>query len=132
MAIPNPEFVAPAIDDVLERFATPMGRLPEPIAERIGCERVAPGETVLPCTPIVHNGSKAINGGLLAVAVEEAALSAGPVATRIESLHLRFLRAVRVGPARVRADVHHGMARVEVVDEASGAVAAIATTRAAS
>jgi len=78
----------------------------------------------------VHNGSKAINGGLLAVAVEDAALSADPAADRIESLHIRFLRAVRVGPARARADVHHGMARVEVVDESSGAVAAIATTRA--
>ena len=129
MAIPNPEFTAPAIDDVLERFAQPMGRLPVPLVERIGCVRTGPGTTLLPCTPIVHNGSKAINGGLLAVAVEEAALSGDPGASRIESLHIRFLRAIRVGPAVVTADVHHGMARVEVVDASSGAVAAIATTR---
>jgi len=129
MAIPNPEFTAPDIADVLARFGAPTGRLTAPIAERIGCVRTAPGVVTLPCTPIVHNGSKAINGGLLAVAVEEAALSADPAATRIESLHIRFVRAVRVGPATARADVHHGMARVEVVDESSGAVAAIATTR---
>lgn len=129
MAIPNPEFTAPPIDDVLARFAQPLGRLTVPLAERIGCVRTGPGSAVLPCSPIVHNGSKAINGGLLSVAVEEAALAGDPAATRVESLHIRFLRAIRVGPAVVTADVHHGMARVEVVDGSCGAVAAIATTR---
>lgn len=129
MAIPNPEFTAPSIDDVLARFAAPQARLPAPIAARIGCVRTAPGVTTLPCAPVVHNGSKAINGGLLSVAVEEAALSADPTAQRIESLHIRFLRAIRVGPAVAVADVHQGTARVEVRDASTDAVAAIATTR---
>lgn len=128
MAIPNPEFTVPRLDDVLRRFTAPLGRLEVPLAERIGCERTEPGTAVLPSAPIVHNGSKAINGGMLSVAVEEAALSGDPAAARIETLHVRFLRAIRAGPAVAVADVHQGIARVEVRDAGSDAVAAIATT----
>jgi acyl-coenzyme A thioesterase PaaI-like protein len=131
MAIPNPEFTAPLIDDVLARFGSPLGHLDVPLAERIACVRTEPGTAVLPCAPIVHNASKAINGGMLCVAVEEAALSGDPAATRIETLHVRFVRAIRVGPAVATADVHRGIARVEVRDASSGAVAAIATTHSA-
>jgi len=129
MAIPDPRFGVPPLDWVLARFAETSGALSVPLAERIGCERTEPGVAVLPCTPAVHNASKAINGGLLALAVEEAALSAEPDARRIESVHLRFLRAIRVGPALARADVHHGMGRVDVLDLSTDTVAAIATTR---
>jgi acyl-coenzyme A thioesterase PaaI-like protein len=129
MAIPNPEFTAPSIDAVLERFATPQGTLAVPLVERIGLVRTEAGTAVLPCRPVVHNGSKAINGGMLAVVAEEAALSGDPAATRIESIHVRFLRAIRVGPAVATADVHHGMARVDVRDASTDTVAAIATTR---
>jgi hypothetical protein len=87
------------------------------------------GTAVLPCTPVVHNASAAINGGLLALVVEEAALSADPTAGRIESVQLRYLRAIRVGPAVASAELHHGMGRVEVRDASNDAVAAIATTR---
>jgi hypothetical protein len=66
---------------------------------------------------------------MLAVAVEEAALSADPEARWIESMHLRYLRSVRVGPAIARADVHYGTGRVEVHDASTDTVAAIATTR---
>ena len=132
MAIPDPQFTAPSIDAVLERFGSQQGTLTTPLAERIGCVRTEPGVATLPCTPVVHNGSKAINGGMLSVAVEEAALSGDPGAARIESVHLRFLRGIRVGPAVARADVHHGMARVEVRDASTDAVAAVATTRSGS
>lgn len=122
--------VAAAVADaVLERFGRVQGRLAVPLAERIGCARTEPGVATLPAAPVVHNGSKAIDGGMLTVAVEEAALSGDPGARRIESIHVRFLRAIRTGPAVARADVHHGMARVEVVDASTGAVAAVATTR---
>jgi acyl-coenzyme A thioesterase PaaI-like protein len=129
MAIPDPQWTAPPLDDVLVRFATPRGTLVEPLAERIGCERTEPGTVVLPCSPSVHNAARAINGGMLAVAVEEAALSADPDARWIESMHLRYLRSVRVGPAVARADVHYGTGRVEVRDASTDKVAAIATTR---
>jgi len=129
MAAPDPRLTMESMDWVLDRFATPMGSLAVPLAERIGCERTEPGVAVQPCTPVVHNASKAINGGLLVLAIEEAALSADPAATRIESVQVRYLRAIRVGPAIARAELHHGMGRVEVRDASTDAIAAIATTR---
>lgn len=129
MAAPDPRLTMEPIDGVLERFARPPGSLTMPLTERIGCERTEPGVAVLPCTPAVHNASKAINGGLLALAIEEAALSADPAASRIESVQVRYLRAIRVGPAIARADLHHGMGRVEVRDVSTDALAAVATTR---
>jgi acyl-coenzyme A thioesterase PaaI-like protein len=130
MAAPDPRLTLPSLDSVLERFATPRGSLSAPLVERIGCERTEPGTVVLPNTPAVHNAAQAINGGMLAVAVEESALSADPSAQWVESMHLRYLRSVRVGPAVAHADVHHGMGRVEVRDASTDKVAAIATTRA--
>jgi acyl-coenzyme A thioesterase PaaI-like protein len=130
MAIPDPQWLAPPLEEVLARFGRPRGRLVVPLAERIGCERIEPGTAVLPCFPAVHNASQAINGGMLAVAVEEAALSVDDEARWMESMHLRYLRSVRVGPAVARADVHYGTGRVEVHDASTDAVAAIATTRA--
>jgi acyl-coenzyme A thioesterase PaaI-like protein len=129
MAIPDPQWLAPPLEEVLARFGSPRGSLTTPLAERVGCEHTEPGTVVLPCTPRVHNASKAINGGMLAVAVEEAALSADPRARWIESMHLRYLRSIRVGPAVARADVHDAMGRVEVLDASTDKVAAIATTR---
>jgi acyl-coenzyme A thioesterase PaaI-like protein len=129
MAIPDPKWLAPPLEEVLERFGSPRGALRVPVPERIGCVRTEPGTAVLPCTPVVHNAAKAINGGMLSVAVEEAALSVDPGARWIESMHVRYLRSVRVGPAVARADVHYGTGRVEVHDESTGAIAAIATTR---
>jgi len=129
MAIPDPKWLAPPLEDVLMRFGTPRGTLTTPLVERIRCERVEPGVVVLSCTPVVYNASRAINGGMLAVAVEEAALSADPAARWVESMHVRYLRSVRVGPAVARADVHYGMGRVEVHDASTDTIAAIATTR---
>ena len=130
MAIPNPEFTAPPLDAVLARFGVPQGELCVPITDRIGLGCPEPGTAELACSPVVYNGSKAINGGMLAVAAEEAARTGDPEAVRIESIHMRYLRAIRVGPAIATADVHQGMARVEVRDASSDTVAAIATTRA--
>jgi acyl-coenzyme A thioesterase PaaI-like protein len=130
MAIPDPQWLAPPLEDVLVRFRRPRGTLTVPLAERIGCERGDAGTVVLPCSPAVHNAARAINGGMLAVAVEEAALSADPTARWVESMHLRYLRSIRLGPAVVRAEVHHGMGRAEVHDAGTDKIAAIATTRA--
>ena len=129
MAIPDPKWLSPPLEEILVRFGTPRGTLTEPLAERVGCERTEPGTVVLPCTPAVYNASRAINGGMMAVAVEEAVLSADPEARWIESMHMRYLRSIRVGPAVARADVHYGTGRVEVIDASTDKVAAIATTR---
>src|SRR5215813_1598100 len=61
MAIPDPQWLAPPLDDVLVRFRQPRGTLTVPLAEPIGCERVEPGTVVLPCSPAVHNAARAIN-----------------------------------------------------------------------
>ena len=85
----------------------------------------------MPRTPDGLNATGSINGGLLALAIEEAALSLTPGAT-LCSLALRYLRSVRNGPAVATADVHHGLGRVEVRDAGDDdRLAAVATTRAA-
>jgi acyl-coenzyme A thioesterase PaaI-like protein len=91
-------------------------RLSVPFAERAGCVRVAPGTVRLPRSPDGGNASDTLNGGLLALAGEEAALSATG-ATGVSHLALRYLRPVRVGPAIARADVVGEVANIEIRDE---------------
>ena len=101
-----------------------------PFAERAGCRRDAPGVAVLPRSPDGLNAAGTVNGGLIALAVEEAALSLTPGAS-LSSMALRYLRPVRTGPAVARADVHAGLGRVEVRDAGGDDRPAVtATTRA--
>ncbi len=86
-----------------------------PFAERAGCTRTSPGEAVLTRSDESLNASNTLNGGLIALAAEEAALSLAPGAT-LASLDLRYLQSVRVGPAVAQADVRDGLGRVEVHD----------------
>jgi acyl-coenzyme A thioesterase PaaI-like protein len=90
-------------------------RLSVPFAERAGCTRTTPGEAVLARSDESLNASNTLNGGLIALAAEEAALSLAPGAT-LASLDLRYLQPVRVGPAVAQADVRDGLGRVEVHD----------------
>jgi acyl-coenzyme A thioesterase PaaI-like protein len=101
-----------------------------PFAQRARCTVREPGVVELPRTPDGLNATGSINGGLLALAIEEAALSLTPGAT-LCSLALRYLRSVRNGPAVATAAVHHGLGRVEVRDAGDAdRLAAVATTRA--
>jgi acyl-coenzyme A thioesterase PaaI-like protein len=95
----------------------PGPRLTRPFAERAGCERRAPGVAALAYSDDVLNASNTINGGLIALAAEEAVLSLSPPGTSLASLDLRYLQPARVGPAVASADVRHGLGRVEVRDE---------------
>jgi acyl dehydratase len=70
---------------------------------------------VLPRSDDGLNASGTVNGGLIALVVEEAALSLTPGAT-LSSMALRYLRPVRIGPAVATADVRAGLGRVEVRD----------------
>jgi acyl-coenzyme A thioesterase PaaI-like protein len=92
-------------------------RLSVPFAERAGCERRAPGVAALAHSDDVLNASNTINGGLIALTAEEAVLSLSPPGASLASLDLRYLQAVRVGPAVATAEVRHGLGRVEVCDE---------------
>jgi len=129
MAAPDPGVRLPAELS----FDEPMpggGPLTRPFAERAGIERQAPGVAVLPRSEDGLNASGTVNGGLLALAVEEAALSLAPGAA-LSSMALRYLRPVRTGPAVATATVHAGLGRVEVRDAGDGDRTAVtAVTRA--
>jgi acyl-coenzyme A thioesterase PaaI-like protein len=132
MAAPDPG-VSIDVDTVemarLANEATAGRRLQVPLAERIGYERPEPGVVVLHRSDDGLNASNTVNGGLIAVAAEEAALSLSPGAT-LSSLALRYLRPVRVGPAVARATWRAGLGQVEVRDAGSGdRLAVVATTR---
>lgn len=129
MAAPNPSLRMPTVvsDDGLLRSHPP--GLDVPFAERAGCERLAPGLASIGLRPDGLNASGTLNGGLLALVVEEAALSGGPGGT-LASLSMRYAQPVRVGPAVARADVRDGLASVVVRDEGrDDRLAVIATTR---
>ena len=90
-------------------------RLAVPWADRAGCQRRAPGVAVLPRSDDGLNSSNTMNGGLIALVAEEAALSLSPGAT-LSSLSLRYLRPVRVGPAVATAHARSGLGQIEVRD----------------
>lgn len=118
MAVPDPSVTMHR--DHLASTASPRipGRLQLPFAERARCERLAPGIAVLPRSDDGLNGANTVNGGLIALAIEEAALSATP-GTTLSSMALRYLRPVRVGPVVASAKVGHGLGQVEVRDAGS-------------
>jgi acyl-coenzyme A thioesterase PaaI-like protein len=90
-------------------------RLRTPFAEHAGCRRGAPGVATLTRSEAALNSSNTVNGGLIALAAEEAALSLTPRST-LSSLGLRYLQPARVGPVVAQAQVQDGLGRVEVRD----------------
>jgi acyl-coenzyme A thioesterase PaaI-like protein len=118
MAAPDPHLALP--DDVARHaMAITPGRLHLPFAARAGCRRRAPGVAELPRSDDGLNAAGTVNGGLLALVAEEAALSLTPGAT-LSSMALRYLRPVRTGPAVATAEVRAGLGRVVVRDAGGG------------
>ena len=108
-------------------------RVPVTLELDVHLYRPAPaaGVAVLPHSDEVLNASNTINGGLIALAAEEAVLSLSPPGTSLASLDLRYLQPARVGPAVAEAEVRHGLGRVEVYDEGNdNRLCVVATTRA--
>jgi acyl-coenzyme A thioesterase PaaI-like protein len=104
-------------------------QLTVPFAERAGCERVAPGVAALSASDEKLNASNTLNGGLIALTVEEALLSLLPGAS-VSSLDMRYLQPARVGPVVARAEVRDGLGRVEVRDEGNeNRLCVVATSR---
>ena len=129
MAAPDARLTLSPIADSIAASNGYRVRLEKPFAERAGCERRGPGEAVLAVAGDSINASNTINGGLIALAVEEAALSATPGAT-LSSLSMRYLRAARVGPVVATAEVVAGLGRVEVRDAGNdNRLVVLATTR---
>jgi acyl-coenzyme A thioesterase PaaI-like protein len=131
MAIPDPNISIPTGDWALKRFSEGGTRtLLQPLAKRVRCERLEPGVASLPWAADTQNSTKAINGGILAVAIEEAVLSSLAVGEQtLSSMIVRYLRAVRSGPAIATAHVSHGLGQVEVIDSSNQALSAVATIR---
>lgn len=131
MAAPNPSLRMPTIVRDDEGLLAPHpSRLEVPFAERASCERGGSGVATIPMRPDGLNASGTLNGGLLALVVEEAALSVGEP-PGLASLSMRYAQPVRVGPAVARAEVVDGLGRVTVRDTGrDDRLAVIATTRA--
>ena len=129
MAAPDPRLTMPPGITLSDAMPERGERLRVPFAQRARCERREPGVAVLHRSDDGLNSAKTVNGGLVALAVEEAALSVTPRAT-LCSIAVRYLRPVRVGPAVASAEVLAGLGRVEVRDAGSeDRLAVVATTR---
>lgn len=129
MATPNPKFSLPPGDWVFKGFAAPSTGLAMPLAQRIGCERNAPGMATLPWARDIQNATKAINGGLLTVPIEEAVLSAAAPGQSLSSLTITYQRSIRTGPAMAKAHVSECLGHVEVTDASNNELAAFASVR---
>ena len=110
-----------------------LGPLTVPFAERAGCTREAPGVASIPLPPGGGNAAGTLNGGLLALVAEEAALSAGGArsaggASGLSHLALRYLRPVRVGPAVAGAEIVGEVANIEIHDAGDGGKLAVLAT----
>ncbi len=126
MTAPDPSLSLPF--DLSLNGPPPAQTLLVPLAERAGCVRVSPGVASLPWSKDGLNAAGTVNGGLLALAAEEAVLSASPPGTTLASMSISYLRAVRVGPAIATAKVRSGVGTVEVCDAGDDNRLAVAVT----
>src|SRR4051794_30659528 len=117
IASPNPEHV---FEDGLPSFAGSAGQLSHPFAERAACAVVEPGIAEVPHRPGNLNSSGGIQGGILALAAEEAAVSLADSRAPLASMNLRYLRPFTIGPARAVAEGGNGMAIVRLTDAGTG------------
>lgn len=129
MPVPDESLRLPDSALFLERTQDETMRLEQPFADRAGCIRQRPGAASLVRSDDGLNSSNTINGGLIALVVEEAVLSAAPDST-VASLAMRYLRPARVGPLVAMASTNGAVARVDVRDAGSDdRLTATATTR---
>ena len=93
--------------------------LARPFADQLGIRVLAPGVTELDRVPYTMQPTGTIQGGGVAAVAEVAAETACGAA--VLDIDVRFLAAVRVGPARATAEVlGGGRVRVEVRDRGRG------------
>lgn len=129
MASPDVSLTAPSAGTAMRLLPTAPA-LSVPLGERAGVSRVAAGVAELPMTEEGINSSNTLNGGLIAMACEEAVLSRVPAGTTLQSLAVRYLSPVRTGPAVATAEGSNGLYRVELRDDgAAGRLATLATAR---
>jgi acyl-coenzyme A thioesterase PaaI-like protein len=129
MPVPDESLRLPDSALLLDRIRDETMRLEQPFADRAGCVRQGPGVALLVRSDDGLNSANTINGGLIALVVEEAALSTDRGAT-LASLAMRYLRPARVGPLVATASTEGAVASVEVRDSGSDdRLTTLATTR---
>jgi acyl-coenzyme A thioesterase PaaI-like protein len=112
MASPRPQDVIPLppLDRTFDE-----GSFDRPFHEQLGARVVAPGIVEMDRDPYVLQPAGTIQGGAVALLVE---LAAATLADRVvTTLQIRYLSAVRIGPARTSAHaLNADTVRVEVRD----------------
>jgi acyl-coenzyme A thioesterase PaaI-like protein len=89
--------------------------LSAPIAEALGAQVLSPGVVLIERGPYVNQPAGTLQGGVVALLAELAAESL--TGSRVLELEVRYLSAVRVGPARTSAvAVDEHTVRVEIRD----------------
>ncbi|MEZ5243500.1 MAG: PaaI family thioesterase [Acidimicrobiales bacterium] len=97
------------VEDVTDpetpRFSMDGGHpITDSVTERCGMEPVGPGQLRFDKTPYVENSFGTVNGGVLALAADAAAVSAcGSGSAR--DLHIHYLEQIGAGPVGVTAEV---------------------------
>ena len=115
MPSPNPVDEQPFVGDRDGGRPT----LTRPFADQLGIRVLAPGLSELDRVPYTMQPTGTIQGGAVAAVAEVAAETASGAA--VVDIDVRFLAAVRVGPARATAEVlGGGRVRVEVRDRGHG------------
>ncbi len=128
IASPRPQDLGFSIATGLPRALAPRP-MPQPLAERVGCRVVETGVAEVDRREDLLNPADTLQGGLLALVAEEAACSLHPGLAPVE-LDVRYLSAVRIGPARARAAQLGPIVRVEIRDAGNDdRLAAVAAVR---
>lgn len=96
-----------------------------PFAEEAGATVLEPGVAEVPWKPENLNAAESIQGGLVALAAEEAALSLAPGYV-VAAMTMRYLRPIRSGAARARAVLADDVASVEI-EAAPGRLGTVVT-----
>jgi acyl-coenzyme A thioesterase PaaI-like protein len=114
IASPRPQDVSVSLTGGLGHPAA-AGPMPVPLAERVGCARLGRGVAEIHRRDDLLNPADTLQGGLVALVAEEAACTLHPDALPV-GLDVRYLSAVRTGPARAVAVDLGPVTRVEVRD----------------
>jgi acyl-coenzyme A thioesterase PaaI-like protein len=127
MSSPDTSLKLPSMEASLEMHAANPYRLERPLAEEANCRRLGPGVAELSRSEHGMNASNTINGALIALVAEEAALSESP-GCALASLAIRYLRPSRVGPVVATATRIRDLARIELCDAGDGNRMVVAAT----
>lgn len=130
VAAPDASLTLPSRAELLARTDWRPPPLSQPLADRAGVARVRPGTASVARSQDGLNASNTVNGGIIALVIEEAALNGLPAGSTLSSMALRYLRAGRVGPVVATAAQVGDHLRVEARDAGAGdRVLVVAMTR---